>query len=502
MQSKFYIIKKNLFFLLSFLIVSTTFGQLKLIKNYARVSMPVYEHQFSELLQLKLPTAYSEASFEQALKTVNIFDIEILAWDLVFTRNPIGVNHDQLNENRLKWFYNRLPVAFKIPKHQIRIVEQTNGNTRALAVELFHGFAIYYRLKHKPELLDAELKLVESIMATKPVKETKSGGGDKVPLKITKPSTTGKLTKRQSTMFKVDEVEFTYTCNSDDMRRMFKENFDSIEVVSLNQLMDRSMLYNRNAYEHCDSVVIGYKFYKKNKILNLDSISSILDDTTFTRTLKKPMKFPLADSTVLNVMNRNNWTKYVVCIDVTGSMSPFTAQLIYWLKTQPTISDQNLYYFFNDGNSKRDSEKVIGKTGGIFKIKTGNIKDIVKTLQLAMRSGYGGDAPENNIECVIQAQRENPEANEILMLADNWVPVKDMELLPEVKVPVRVILCGNRRSLHPDYLTVAFKTKGSVHWGDKDLNELYKMKDGETLDYNNTIYKLTNGVFVVMPRKG
>ncbi len=493
-------IPKTIFIILLLINVKQNFAQQKIINTLIRTTVKTYDQPYPELRQLKIPTNYSEFVFEEIFKGINFFDIDILAWDLVFTRHPIGVNHSQLNENRLQWFSKRLPIAFKIPNKYIRIVEQTAAKTKPEAAKLFHGFAIYYRKKLKPGIADEEIKYMDSIIEGKPIKISIETPTNNATLKLPTLNTTGKLTPKEASFFNKDEVNFTYICNTKTWYAAFKKYYDSVEVVSLNQLMNRSMLYNRNSYQHCDSILIGYKYATKSKVIKFED-DGLVDDTLTKIKLLNKINTPLIDSTVLKALNRNNWNASVICTDVTGSMSPFSTQLLLWIKNKIKEDTASVFYFFNDGNMKRDAEKIIGSTGGIYKIKSANYNQIVKTLKTAMRNGFGGDYPENNIECLLLAQNENPNAKEIIMLADNWVQVRDIELLPQIKVPIRIVLCGNRRFLNEDYLTIAYKTKGSVHTATKDFVDLYKLKENDTIEYNNTTFKLLKGSFVFVPRK-
>ena len=43
--------------------------------------------------------------------------------------------------------------------------------------------------------------------------------------------------------------------------------------------------------------------------------------------------------------------------------------------------------------------------------------------------GYGGDCPENNMEALIKGVKQATPYKELVMIADNYAPVKDIELL-------------------------------------------------------------------------
>lgn len=114
------------------------------------------------------------------------------------------------------------------------------------------------------------------------------------------------------------------------------------------------------------------------------------------------------DSMLFKIFKRNNhWkNKQIVC-DVTGSMSPYTSQLMLWLKLNENRKDVKEVTFFNDGDNMPDHKKVIGKVGGIYSESEIEFDKISSTLFKAMINGYGGDGPENNIEASLEVLKNN-----------------------------------------------------------------------------------------------
>jgi hypothetical protein len=196
---------------------------------------------------------------------------------------------------------------------------------------------------------------------------------------------------------------------------------------------------------------------------------------------------------VLKVLDRNAWKNMVVVSDLTGSMSPYVIQLILWFKLNELDKRVSAVTFFNDGDMTPDAKKVIGKTGGIYYSPTGSFEDTRNLAIKTIQNGYGGDGPENDFEAILAAIEKNPEAKEIILVADNLAPVKDFVLMSNIKIPVRVILCGTNYGVNLQYLKLARATGGSVHTMEKDLTDLAKLGEGKTFQLGKQFFKIVGG---------
>ena len=215
--------------------------------------------------------------------------------------------------------------------------------------------------------------------------------------------------------------------------------------------------------------------------------------------IKDPMKLrkSLPDSTIFKVFERNkNWKNMAVVADMTGSMAPYTAQLVLWFKLK--VNDHRIQdlIFFNDGDSTPNSKKVIGSTGGIYHDKGNNYKQVRELAMKTIRAGCGGDAPENDCEALLYAYKVAPKASEYILIADNLAPIKDIVLLEKLNKPVRIILCGTSYGISAEYLNLARKTGGSVHTMEADLENLIKKSEGEKFTFMNQKYRIEKGVVV------
>ncbi|RME19110.1 MAG: hypothetical protein D6799_01900 [Bacteroidetes bacterium] len=228
------------------------------------------------------------------------------------------------------------------------------------------------------------------------------------------------------------------------------------------------------------------KFAYETRIVNTDySLEPNVSDT--------------AQNVIYKVMKRNTskWEKELIVMDITGSMYPYAQQLSTWLQLHFGVdSTQQYFVFFNDGDRKPDEAKKIGVTGGTYFTAAKRVEDVVKAMNLAIKNGEGGDAQENVIEAILYGLKKVKNIEHIILIADNWAPVRDINLLPKVKTPVHVILCGvtNGMKINADYLNIAYKTKGSVHTIEEDIDFLIQNKTNEFF-INGNLYRLKNGKF-------
>jgi hypothetical protein len=204
-----------------------------------------------------------------------------------------------------------------------------------------------------------------------------------------------------------------------------------------------------------------------------------------------------SDSVLLKIFERHlSWKNMLVVMDVTGSMYPYTAQMILWLKLN-TIDDKFKHFtFFNDGDLKSSEVKKVGETGGIYQIASSAYKPIAIKVEEAMKAGNGGDIQENDIEALLKGIDACPTCSDIVLIADNFSPCRDLSLLKNVKKPVKVILCGVQSFVNIEYLQIAYETGGSVHTMESDINNLIKMKEGQSVEIDGYEYKIQKGKFV------
>ncbi len=193
---------------------------------------------------------------------------------------------------------------------------------------------------------------------------------------------------------------------------------------------------------------------------------------------------------------QQKWNSKMIVTDLTGSMYPYMRQLLLWHSLKMMTNENNDYVFFNDGDNKSDYSKVIGSTGGIYYTDSDSADIIIEKMNETMQNGNGGDGPENDLEALLYAQSKKNSFSELILIADNYSPVKDISLLEKLNVPVRIILCGTDwGGINPDYIEIAYKTKGSLHTIEQDITSLGELVNGNTLTIFNQTFIFSNGKF-------
>lgn len=229
-------------------------------------------------------------------------------------------------------------------------------------------------------------------------------------------------------------------------------------------------------------------------------LSPKLEGTDFTNE-EKLAELTEGDTTIYNVLDRNkDWEKMLVVTDLTGSMSPYTAQLLVWFKLNEKVNEVEHFVFFNDGDDKSDLDKKIGETGGIYDGKAENFDEIAALATRTTTNGYGGDDPENNVEALLYGLKACQECKDVVMIADNIAAPRDVGLISKVDKPVKIILCGTEDGINTTYLDLAYQTGGSVHTIEEDIEDLIKVNEGEELRIGREVFTIRDGKFELLRR--
>lgn len=207
---------------------------------------------------------------------------------------------------------------------------------------------------------------------------------------------------------------------------------------------------------------------------------------------------PPSDSTILKVFGRNpDWQDMLVVCDVTGSMSPYTAQLLLWLKANQELRGMKNLLFFNDDDENSHNQATKDDPTGMWTVSSTNYKEV---MAVALKAMEGGQHFENNLEAICAAVKKFPEGKQkVVMIADNWEDPCDMQLLSYLKsnnIPVRVVLCGVNARINTNYLDIVRATGGTFHTIEQDLTDLAKLKEGAIFNIGDVRIMLLNGKFV------
>lgn len=412
------------------------------------IRQPVYSKQKQAgIFTQTLRCDYASPAIVQVDTTIAIDSVQIVAVDLVFTDYPAHLDLKQLNTQRLRNFFATYPQLKNNQTVQWQLVRQTDGAEKAQAQQLFHGFVLYYRPLQSEEAMKADSSKLSDMLRPKPTVRIKHSGF---------------LATDTTRLREMYEIE-PYTI----LKKMpVKEALAYLD-------MDAKLI---SKYPGVDSILV----YEKPLANNTETI--------FERT-------PPEDSTVIKVLNRMGWQRMLVVADVTASMYPYTGQLLLWLQMNEEDRRIHQFVFFNDGDNKEEADKQPGRTGGIYNTASSEFENVEKLLYQTMRKGTGGAIPENNIEALLYGLDACADCQDVVMIADNHSGVSDIQLLSQVKKPVRIIVCGVLHNINPVYLTIARQTGGSVHLAETDIQNLAALKEGETVTLFNTVYKVVKGKF-------
>lgn len=305
--------------------------------------------------------------------------------------------------------------------------------------------------------------------------------------------------------------------NAASIRQLKKETILKVELVYTDypkgELTDTlNMLRLQALYKQWPELfsnnLIEWHFIKQTAIKNRNHAEKSFHGFVFTIREYKGFDYEMetindmvseskaADSTILKVFERNkDWKDLYIIADVTGSMYPYTGELLLWFKLTLQKNLTKAFVFFNDDEeSSTNQEKTIDNTG-MWETTSERFEKIIRTCGKAMSKGRHY---ENNLEAIFYTIKKYPEAQNIVMIADNWEDPCDMKLLAELKAmekPIHIVVCGVNKSINTNYLDIAFATGGSVHTMEEDLTDLFKINDKEVIKIGKERYIVKDGKF-------
>ena len=455
---------------------------------------------------------------------------QIIAVELVYTkfRRSENFNQEKLNLNRLQNLQKIFPGLFADNHVDWKITEQTGATDYTTGQTYFHGFIVTVR-KGEFSAKDREAELAEM---EKVFKESGSSS--------TSDKDAGKKFRERNTHPSYDKSTVTYynvgPRFSDDPCELMADAMEFIkfpmeaQARSISGKVRAEITVNKNGDVQeikitegpgygCEDAVKNYlKTMPKWKpakdkqgptnayvMLNFWFISDLrflpssempCDLIVITPKDVIPNIQATATSRVVSeIFDRHkNWNNIAVVCDVTGSMGPYMSDLMKWFRLN--ASRIKHFTFFNDGDMKSEAQKAVGNTGGIYNIPATNYENVEMEMFKAMRNGFGGDLPENDVEAVLEAEKNAPFAERIVWIADNYATPRDVSLLPKITKPVSIIVCSNSSAVSVDYLNIARKIKASLHTLTADFPDLSSMKDGEKITVDNREYQLVGEKFV------
>lgn len=412
--------------------------------------------------------------------------------DVACTDYPINASLVSLNKSRVASFLKRFSFIEENQLAQVNFFQQTDGALREKAISMFHGLVVTFRPKQTAENAKKEIVKLEEIVKTgSPVPATTTKKKDSLNNDLEKfLAQRPRRLKDGKWYIQVGRVGIVSADN--DVPK--KSPLDSFITREPKEALDEGLI-NKDDYKEfkrSTSIRIYYpRWISEDVLMPKKPVATAVKPVTTSIRNKIP------DTSILRILDRNNWGNATVVGDVTGSMYKYTAQLLLWVRSNPIGSLAKNFVFFNDGDNMPDKEKKPGNTGGIYYRTCNSYAEVEALMKTTMLKGAGGDLPENNIEALMKAEKVFPQAEFLVMIADNWAPIKDKLQWQYLTRPVRIVVCGaTEYNVNIDYLNLARKTRGSVHLMESDLYNLSGLQEGEILSVGKNTFVVKNGVFV------
>ena len=212
---------------------------------------------------------------------------------------------------------------------------------------------------------------------------------------------------------------------------------------------------------------------------------------------------PYSENGVAEVFDRNQFKNPLVICDASSDMELITSELMGWFAKNAQNNPGAQFVFFNDGDRKKHDEKKIGSTGGLYYTTALPLDKLrVFMYDVIDKSNEVEDGPDNYVEALIEGVKMAKQPyGDIILIVDNHATARDIEMLSQFNKPVHVVVfCSIRGGCdhsfcQPDFLKIAWKTKGTLHINDTDYNEIGNMRSGETITIGTGSLKLVNGEF-------
>ena len=399
-----------------------------------------------------LPMPFSSAEFKDVSQLGDIPSPDrIHSVALIYTkfREVDTFNQPKLNYYRFQNLKKLYPIVFEDTSIKWNVLEQRQATEKEDAMKCFHGFIILLKNEPSKLLVEKEISTMKSVIDSYhdsmiwvpekiewKVKRVKEETGFYIPVNKNK----SKQGKRYTSSF-LGMREKEYKVRRDSTVRKRSGGY-----YAKRGYYDTSLFKNVHEYNH--------------------------------------------------LITRQWSNKMAVVTDATGSMSPYTTQVMLWLKNRPEVLQGGRFVFFNDGDDKPDLLKRTGSTGGIHFASATSYDSVYMALNRTMRAGTGGDIPENNIEAVLATIKRWPDTDTVLLIADNGADVKDISLLKNVKKPVSVMLCGVTEKVNKDYIEITKATGGRLFVLSTELAEMRKWQAGSEVKIQGKKFEYKNGELI------
>ncbi len=288
-----------------------------------------------------------------------------------------------------------------------------------------------------------------------------------------------------------DKIKEVQKSDSPVFPELYNETNELTEEISADVKLDKIANKKLNFQNNLNNDLAE----KEIRFMSASAVS-MSDKISRVRELGRTYELTSYDALDRNI---DKWKNIVIVCDITSSMFPYTTQLFDWMTENTENTSIKGIVFFTDCDSL--GRQTRGRSPGkMFSTRKKDELVLWDTMFAAINNSENNkDKPENNIEALLYAQKNFPDADEIVMIADNSSQIKDMKISSKVKKKVHIILCGEtyekNLAFQSDYVQLAKKTKGSIHTLEDDIENLSNLKDMSMVRVGNIYFRFQKGKF-------
>lgn len=190
------------------------------------------------------------------------------------------------------------------------------------------------------------------------------------------------------------------------------------------------------------------------------------------------------------VMDRNEWNNKLLISDVSSEMLGYAMKLADWYNVNRKGGQTTQFVLYYNGQMKSGS-----KSGAAFHLASPEYDTLIGLINYV----HGNSALSNakySLEDLIVGNGLEKTYDDVILFVDKDAHLADFETFKQIKVPMHVVLCVDPRRPNPQHLTLAWKTKGSIHTLSGDYPNIGKLVEGDTFQLEGYKYKIMGGEFV------
>ncbi|MFT5822373.1 MAG: hypothetical protein ACI8ZM_003629 [Crocinitomix sp.] len=196
------------------------------------------------------------------------------------------------------------------------------------------------------------------------------------------------------------------------------------------------------------------------------------------------------DLVLEKVMDRNDWKNKLLITDVSYEMLSYAMKLAIWYEANRQADQTTQFVLYNNGQRQQNSA-----SGAAFHMVSPEYQTLVDTINYVY-DNVGLETAAHSIEGLISGDGIEKTYDDVILFVDKDASLMDYEYFKQLNAPVHVVLCVDNRRANPQHLTIAWKTKGSVHSLSGDYTDIGKLIEGDTFEMEGCKYKIMGGEFI------